>query len=85
MPFVHFSGATYTGFDGETEIQCDQPGLYEVSAVKAEQLTTDFPDEFSPAVEGEIVDEPAQEGAKSDDAQEPAEEAADKDKKGKKS
>ncbi len=52
MATVHFTGASYSGHDGATPIRFAAPGHYQVSEAKAQQLTHDFPREFTQVHEG---------------------------------
>ncbi len=62
MATVHFTGHIYRGSDGSESLTLTAPGHYQVSDVKAAQLTQDFPAEFALVLEGKA------EKAPSDDA-----------------
>jgi hypothetical protein len=42
MPFIRFTGTSYTA----PKYNLEQPGVYEMDEIKADQVLADFPDQF---------------------------------------
>lgn len=80
MPSIHFTGTYYNGFDGPTQLVLAHPGVYDVSADKAAQLTQDFPHEFAPVIEAEVVAEQPATAASGDESAKQVDAATPTDK-----